>query len=82
LFFDRKKIRDSVCSNRFIVGKKNIAVVKFQVFYDRKEIVIDGETMKIMLLTKEILELYPKNENRSALFLKRSKDGKTSMSAP
>jgi hypothetical protein len=58
------------------------SVVNYEVFYDRKEVIIDGETMKIMLLTSEILELYPKNENRAALFLKRSKDGKTSMSAP
>jgi hypothetical protein len=57
-------------------------VVKYQVFYDRKEVVIDGETMKIMLLTSEILELYPRNESRPALFLKRSKNGKASMSAP
>ncbi len=53
------------------------SVVNYQVFYDRKEIVINGETMKIMLLTSEILELYPKDESRPALFLKRSKNGKT-----
>lgn len=48
---------------------------------DRKEVIIDDETMKIMLLTSEILDLYPKDENRPAPFLIRSKDGKTSMSA-
>jgi hypothetical protein len=60
----------------------NNIVVNYQVFYDRKEVIIDGETMKIMLLTSDILELYPKNESRAALFLKRNKDGKTSISAP
>jgi hypothetical protein len=58
------------------------ATVNYQVFYQRNEIVIGRDTMRIMLLTKEILELYPKNESRPALFLKRSKDGKTAMSAP
>jgi hypothetical protein len=57
-------------------------VVKYQVFYDRKEVVLDGVTMKIILLTSDILELYPKDESKPALFLKRSKNGKTSMSAP
>jgi hypothetical protein len=60
----------------------NSSVVQYHIFYDRKEVTIDGETMKIMLLTSEILELYPKAENKQALFLKRSKNGKTSMSAP
>jgi hypothetical protein len=60
----------------------NNSVVNYQVFYDRKEVIISGDTLKIMLLTSEILELYPKDESRPALFLKRSKDGKTSMSAP
>ncbi|HEV3223994.1 hypothetical protein [Pedobacter sp.] len=60
----------------------NNSVVNYQVFYDCKEVIIDGETIKIMLLTSEILELYPKDESKPALFLKRSKDGKTSMSAP
>jgi hypothetical protein len=60
----------------------NSTVVKYQVFYDRKEVIIDGVTMKIMLLTSDILELYPKDESRPALFLKRNKDSKTAMSSP
>jgi hypothetical protein len=46
------------------------------------QIICGGDTLKIMLLTSEILELYPKDEMRPALYLKRSKDGKTAMSAP
>jgi len=58
------------------------SVVNYQVFYDRKEVILDGETLQIMLLTSEILELYNKDGTKAALFLKRSKDGRTSMSAP
>lgn len=62
--------------------KINNSTVNYQVLYDRKQVIIDSDTMRIMLLTSEILELYPKNETRPAIFLKRSKGGKTVMSAP
>jgi hypothetical protein len=54
----------------------------FQYLASRQEIVLHGDTMKIMLLTLDILELYPISGTKPALFLKRNKDGKTSMSAP
>lgn len=60
----------------------NNSTATYQVFYNRRQVIIEGDTLQIMLLTSEILELYPKNESRAALFLKRSKDGKTLMSAP
>jgi hypothetical protein len=60
----------------------NSMTVNYQVLPDRKQVVIERDTLQIMLLTSDILELYPITETRPALFLKRSKDGKTSMSAP
>jgi hypothetical protein len=54
----------------------------YRVLQNPRLIVIAGDTMQIMLLTSDILELYPKNESKAALFLKRSKEGKTSLSAP
>jgi hypothetical protein len=56
--------------------------VDYKVLADRREVVIGGDTMRIMLLTSQILELYPNNQHQAALYLKRSKDGKTAMSAP
>jgi hypothetical protein len=53
----------------------------FQFLASRKEVVLQGDTMRIMLLTSDILELYPISEQKPAMFLKRSKDGKTAMSA-
>ena len=41
-----------------------------------------SDTMRIMLLTSDILELYPTSDTKPAMFLKRNKDKKTSMSAP
>jgi hypothetical protein len=58
------------------------STVNYQLLANRKLIVLAGDTMRIMLLTSDILELYPITETRPALFLKRSKDGKSSMSAP
>jgi len=62
--------------------KINNSTVNYQVLYDRKQVIIGSDTLQIKLLTSDILELYPKNESRPALFLKRSKDGKNLMSAP
>ena len=69
--------------NKAIFRQKNGATMTapFQLLESRKEIVLHGDTMRIMLLTSEILELYPISEEKPALFLKRSKDGKTAMSA-
>jgi|HubBroStandDraft_6_1064221.scaffolds.fasta_scaffold666531_1 hypothetical protein len=41
-----------------------------------------SDTMRIMLLTSDILELYPTSETKPAMFLKRNKDKMTAMSAP
>ena len=60
----------------------NNSTVDYHVLPERRQVIIGSDTLQIILLTSEILELYPKNESRPALFLKRSKDGKTSMSAP
>lgn len=60
----------------------DVSTIKYQILYPSKLVIIGGDTLKIMLLTSQILELYPKDETRPALFLKRSKDGKTAMSAP
>jgi hypothetical protein len=54
----------------------------YQVLSDRRQIIIGGDTMQIMLLTPDILELYPITETKPAVFFKRTKDGKTSISAP
>jgi hypothetical protein len=62
-------------------AKQNNSKVEYKVSYKLKQVIIGTDTLRIMLLTSEILELYPKNESRPALFLKRSKDGKTLMSA-
>jgi len=62
--------------------RQNNSIADYQVSYDLRQVICAGDTLRIMLLTSEILELYPKDESRPALFLKRSKDGKTSMSAP
>lgn len=69
--------------NKAILQQKDgsTMTVPFQLLADRKEIVLQGDTMRIMLLTKDILELYPVSEEKPAMFLKRTRDGKTSMSA-
>jgi len=69
--------------NKAIFQQKNGATMTapFQLLERRKEVVLHGDTMRIMLLTSEILELYPISEEKPAMFLKRSKDGKTAMSA-
>ena len=54
----------------------------YQLFPDRKLVVIGSDSFRIMLLTSDILELYLVNETKPALFLKRTRDGKTAMSAP
>jgi hypothetical protein len=54
----------------------------FRLLAGGHEILLERDTMRIMLLTSEILELYPVSEQKPAMFLKRSKDGKTAMSAP
>jgi hypothetical protein len=40
-------------------------------------VIVDGDSMKIMLLTAMNLELYPINGRQPTLFMKRSKEGKT-----
>jgi hypothetical protein len=60
-------------------GKMNSS---FQYLASHQEIVLQGDTMQIMLLTSDVLELYPISGSKPALFLKRNKDEKTSMSAP
>ena len=66
-----------------ILQQKNGATmnVPFQLLASRKEIVLQGDTMRIMLLTSDMLELYPISEEKPAMFLKRSKVGQTAMSA-
>jgi hypothetical protein len=70
--------------NKAIMQRKNGAAMTapFQLLADHKEIILRGDTMRIMLLTSTILELYPVSNDKPAMFLKRSKDGKTAMSAP
>ena len=65
-----------------ILQQKNGATMTapFRILDDRK-IILRGDTMRIMLLTSDILELYPVSETKPAMFLKRDKDGKTAMSA-
>jgi len=72
-----------VNDNKAIFQQKNGATmsVPFQLLASQKEIVLQGDTLRIMLLTSDILELYPISEEKPAMFLKRSKDGKTAMSA-
>lgn len=69
--------------NKAIIQQKDGATMKasFELLAKRKEVVLQGDTMRIMLLTSDILELYPISEEKPAMFLKRSKDGKTAMSA-
>jgi hypothetical protein len=55
--------------------------VPYELFPGRIIIINQVDTMRIMLLTADILELYPASDTKPALFLKRTKDGKTSMSA-
>jgi hypothetical protein len=68
--------------NKAILQQRNGATMtaSFQILAGRKEIVLHCDTMRIMLLTSDILELYPISEEKPAMFLKRSKDGKTAMS--
>jgi hypothetical protein len=73
---------NKMISSQQVGTKVNNSTVDYKVSYDRKQVIIGGDTLRIMLLTSDILELYPINERRPALFLKRSKDGKTAMSAP
>ena len=53
----------------------------YQYIVKRRLVILGKDTMKVMLLTSKILELYPTNGKQPALFLKRAKGGKTSMSA-
>lgn len=53
----------------------------FHYLANQGKIVLQGDTLQIMLLTTDILELYPISETKPAMFLKRNKNGKTSMSA-
>jgi hypothetical protein len=48
----------------------------------RREIILGKDTLKIMLLTAKIMELYPVSGKQPTLFLKRSKNVRTAMSAP
>jgi hypothetical protein len=68
--------------NKAILQQKNGATMtaQFQFIADRNEVILNGDTMRIMLQTSNILELYPISETKPAMFLKRSKDGKTAMS--
>ena len=70
--------------NKAIMQQKNAPAMtaSFQLLTNRNEIVLRGDTMRIMLLTSSILELYPISDNKPAMFLKRSKDEKTALSAP
>jgi hypothetical protein len=56
--------------------------VNFTEIPAKKLLVIASDTMRIMLHTADILELYPISETKPAVFLKRTKDGKTLMSEP
>jgi len=69
--------------NKVIMQRKtgDAMTVPFKLLADKKEITLGRDTMRIMLLTSAILELYLVSEDRPAMFLKRSKDGKTAMSA-
>ncbi|MES1222379.1 MAG: hypothetical protein ABUT20_43195 [Bacteroidota bacterium] len=69
--------------DKAVIQQKNGAsmTAPFQLLAGRKEIVLQRDTMRIMLLTSDILELYPISEEKPAMFLKRSKEGKTAMSA-
>jgi hypothetical protein len=44
----------------------------FHILPGRKGIVLHGDTLKIMLLTPDILELFPVSGTKPAMFLKRS----------
>ena len=46
---------------------------------DRRLVIFEQDTMKIMLLTAQNMELYPVNGKQPALFLKRNKEEKTAM---
>ena len=74
---------DFTKENTMIVTQSSGKTMKvpYKLFPDRKEVIIQGDTMRIMLLTADILELYPTSDTKPALFLKRTKNGKTSMSA-
>lgn len=45
----------------------------YQYIADRRLVILEGDTMKIMLLTSRNLELYPTNGRQPALFLRRNK---------
>ena len=47
-----------------------------------RRIIIDGDTMKIAMLTSEAMELCPTNAKQPALFLRRNKEERTAMSTP
>jgi hypothetical protein len=67
--------------NKAILQQKSGApmTAPFQLLANRKEIVLRGDTMRIMLLNPSILELYPISDDKPAMFLKRNKDGKTAI---
>jgi hypothetical protein len=58
------------------------ATTNYKVFYQLRKVIVARDTLRIMLLTSDILELYDVSENYPAMFLKRNKNGKTAMSAP
>jgi len=49
---------------------------------DRRLIIVGTDTMKIVLLTSQAMELYPINGKQPALFLRRNKDEKKATSTP
>jgi hypothetical protein len=60
----------------------NTTSINYRINYPSRLAIIGTDTMRIMLLTPQILELYPNNGKSMAMFLKRKKEGKTAMSAP
>jgi hypothetical protein len=49
---------------------------------DRRQIILGTDTMKIVSLTSQTMELYPINGKQPALFLRRNKDAKAVVSQP
>jgi hypothetical protein len=49
----------------------------YQYLADSRQIIIDGDTLKIALLTSQVMELCPGSGKQAAMFLRRSKEVKT-----
>jgi len=64
--------RDGKCKTTEVDGTRDTKF--YQYIPEQRLVILEGDTMKIMLLTSRSLELYPTNGRQPALFLRRSKE--------